>query len=100
MALMLLCGSMPSLCAAKGWESSRIERSDAKQVARDNDVEIRTARDMVIVSTNHTVQIKVFTILGQQVSSETLGAGTHHFTAPAHGVYIIKVGDITCKVAL
>lgn len=99
--LLLTAGAAaPCAYAAKGWESGKTERTDSRHIAREGDVEIRAARDVIIVNTNHTVQIKVFTILGQMVSSETLGPGIHHFTVPAHGVYLIKVGDLTCKVAV
>ena len=55
---------------------------------------------MIIITTNHPVQVKVFTILGRLVSSETAPAGKSQLALPAHGVYIVKVGDLTCKVAV
>ncbi len=69
-------------------------------MARDTDLEIRTSSGIIIVSANHPVQIKVFTILGRLVNSETLSAGKSQLQLPAHGVYIVKVGDLTCKVAV
>lgn len=90
----------PVVAFAKGWEQPRTERSDARHVVRDSDIEIKAARGVIIVTSSHAVQIKVFTILGQLISSETLPAGTHQLTVQAHGVYIVKAGDLTCKVAL
>lgn len=97
---MLLCVPATAMSAPRGWETVKTERPDAKPVARDSEIEIKTARGVIIVSSNHSVQVKVFTILGQLISSDTVGAGTSQLLLGAHGVYIVKAGDITCKVAL
>ena len=96
LAAMLL-GS--PLCEAKGWEAVRADVSGLNSVAHDEDVEIRVAPGHVVVVASQQVQIKVFTILGQVVSSETLPAGTSRLPL-SHGVYIVKVGALTCKVAV
>lgn len=96
LAAMLL-GS--PLCGAKGWEAVRADVSGLNYVAHDEDVEIRVAPGHVVVVASQQVQIKVFTILGQVVSSETLPAGTSRLPL-SHGVYIVKVGDLTCKIAV
>ncbi|MBD5262059.1 MAG: T9SS type A sorting domain-containing protein [Bacteroides sp.] len=98
MALMALCLS-PSLCDAKGWEAVRVDVSGLNSVAHDEGVEIRVAPGHVVVVASQQVQIKVFTILGQVVSDETLPAGTSRLPL-SHGVYIVKVGDLTCKIAV
>lgn len=89
----------PALCEAKGWEAVRADVSGLSSVANDNDVEIRVAPGHLVVVASQSVQIKVFTILGQVVSSETLPAGTSRLQL-SHGVYIVKVGDLTCKIAV
>lgn len=86
--------------APRGWEPVKSERADSKVVARETDVEIRAANGMIIVSTNHPAQIRIFTILGREVNSEILPAGRSQLVLPAHGVYIVKVGALTCKVAV
>lgn len=96
-ALMI---AVPAYPAPKGWEQIKTERADAKAVVRETDIEIKSANNVIIINTNHTVQIKVFTILGRLVSNETLPAGRSQLILPAHGVYIVKVGDLTCKVAV
>lgn len=100
--LMALAALMPvpAAAASKGWEVVKEERSDAKSVVRDTELEIKSASGLIIINTNHAVQVKVFTILGRLVSSETVAAGRSQLQLPAHGVYIVKVGDLTCKVAV
>lgn len=77
----------------------RADVSGLSSVARDNDVEIRVSPGHVVVIASQPVQIKVFTILGQVVSNESLPAGTSRLPL-SHGVYIVKVGDLTCKIAV
>ena len=98
--LIAAMSATPAYAASKGWEQIKTERADAKPVVRDTELEIKTASGLIIVNTNHPVQIKVFTILGRLVNSETLQQGKSQLQLPAHGVYIVKVGGLTCKVAV
>lgn len=91
--------AMPAEAAPK-WEAVKTERTDAKSIVKETELEIKTASSTIIVTANHSVQIKIFTILGRLVSSETLPAGTSQLQLPAHGVYIVKAGALTCKVAI
>lgn len=86
--------------ASTRWETPRQERQDVRLVVREGDVEIKAAKGVIVVSSPKPVQIKVFTILGQLVSQETLPAGTSQLNISSHGVYIIKTAEITCKVAI
>ncbi len=99
-AALLAVTSAGASAASKGWEPVKSEYHDAKSVAKEDEVEIKTASSLIIVTASHPVHIKVFTILGRLVSEETLQPGTSQLTVGAHGVYIVKVGEITCKVAL
>ncbi|MDE6027767.1 MAG: T9SS type A sorting domain-containing protein [Muribaculaceae bacterium] len=92
--------AIPAEGASNKWEVLKAERSDAKTVVKETEIEIKTASSTIIVTSNHSVQIKVFTILGRLLNNETLPAGTNQLTLPAHGVYIVKIGNLTCKVAV
>lgn len=95
----LLAAPVASSCFGKGWEPVRTDVSGLNHVASSNEVEVRMAPGQVVVSSSQQIQIKVFTILGQLVSNETLPAGVNRL-ALSHGVYIVKVGDLTCKIAV
>ncbi|MDE6294612.1 MAG: hypothetical protein K2M03_00945 [Muribaculaceae bacterium] len=97
---LLLCCASHSYAATPKWETLKGERTEVPVVARDTDVTIKTAKGIIIVTANKPVQIKVFTILGQLISNETLPAGTSQLNVGSHGVFIVKTGDLTCKVAL
>lgn len=92
--------SQPVYAAAKDWEQPKTEHRDAKSIVKEAEIEILTAPSTIIVVSSHQVQIKVFSILGRLISAETLQPGTSQLTVGAHGVYIIKAGELTCKVAV
>lgn len=100
-ALLIMAAAfvMPVGASAR-WETLRTERTDVRSVARDSDIEIKATKGVIQITTNRPQQVKIYTILGRLVSSETVVAGTSQFIVKSHGVYIIKAGDLTCKVAL
>ena len=68
--------------------------------ARSTDgIEIYQRNGAIIIRTQHTVQVKVFTILGQLVSQATLSPGASELRLN-RGIYMIKIGNITQKVAI
>lgn len=89
-----------SVAASPKWETPKTERTEIPVAARDTDVTIRATKGTIIVTANKPVQIKVFSILGQLISNETLPAGTSQLNVSTHGVFIVKTGELTCKVAL
>ena len=102
-AILLLAVSAVPLTAEAApnkWESLKSERTDAKTVVKETEIEIKTASSTIIVTSNHQVQIKIFTILGRLVCSDSHPPGTNQLTLPAHGVYLVKIGNLTCKVAV
>lgn len=101
--ILITIGILPTLPiagASKTWEPVKTERSDAKSIIRDTDIEIKAASGVIIISCNHPTQIKIFTILGRLVNNETLPPGRSQLQLPTHGVYLVKIGDLTCKVAV
>ncbi|MDE6297590.1 MAG: T9SS type A sorting domain-containing protein [Muribaculaceae bacterium] len=98
--LTVFAVSFTAEAAPNKWESLKTERTDAKTIVKETEIEIKTASSTIIVTSNHSVQIKIFTILGRLVSSDSLPPGTNQLTLPAHGVYLVKIGNLTCKVAV
>lgn len=99
MALLLTMGGSFCYAAPKGWEQARTERADLKTVVKDTDIEIKTSRGLIQITVNRPTQIKVVTILGRTIGSDTVSAGSYEIHL-AHGVYILKVGEETFKVAV
>lgn len=98
--VIFLCALL-SEGAAPRWESvdspGRIfteQRADAEAV----DVAVRDS--CIYVTSPRQVSVKVFTILGQLISQETLPAGTHRLQMSAKGIYILKLGTTTRRVTI
>lgn len=92
--------SFTAYSAPAKWEVVKNERTDVKTVVKDSETEIKAARGVIVIHTTKPTQVKVYTILGQLVNRETLQAGQSQMNVSAHGVYIIKTPELTCKVAL
>lgn len=99
LAISLLMLPAAGLAAPK-WEMPKTERTELPVVAHDTDVTVKAAKGVIVVTSNKPVNVKIFTILGQQISNDTLPAGTSQLTLSSHGVFIVKIGELTCKVAL
>lgn len=101
LSALLLCASvLPLSLEAKGWDPLKSERSDVKKVGGDRDVEVKATRGVIMLNINRTVNIKIFSILGTLIANDVLQPGIYQFVVPAHGVYIIKAGEMTYKLAL
>ncbi len=102
--MLLFAAMIPPAVYASGesisWETMTGTTVEAKSVAKESGIEILAAPSCIIVNSPRQVQIKVFSILGRLVSSETLQPGSSRLRIAAHGVYIVKAGEITCKVAI
>lgn len=96
----MLAGASGIGVSAKGWEAVKGDAPVSKVVVKETEYEIKASSGFILVSTTQPIQIRVFTILGRLISNDTLPAGISRLQLPAHGVYIIKVGDTTCKVAV
>lgn len=97
LGLMVL---QPAVADAKAWEAiSGDKAAEGKVIAREQEVEVRTGRNTIIVTTTKPTQVKIFTILGQLLSAETV-SGSARYHIAQHGVFIVKAGELTCKVAL
>ena len=97
-AIMATAGA-PSVFA-KGWEPVKSEKTQGQKVISDSEVEIRSGSGTIFITTSKNVNIKIFTILGSRIAEDNLAPGTYQFAVPTHGVFIIKAGTLTCKVAL
>lgn len=69
------------------------------QISTDG-IEIFSKDGNIVVKLQQKAQVKVFTILGQLVSQAELNAGTSVLKINSRGIYIVKVGNVTQKVAM
>lgn len=76
-------------------------RNNIADVQRQKEtVEITGNNLTITIKTSHRISVRVFTILGQTVSVATLNPGTSELKVGSRGIYIVKIGNFTQKVAL
>lgn len=101
-ALAITFGTAEGYAAIRSWESVKSEQGVAlaKIVAKNTDIEVRAGKGVIYVTTTRPINIKVFTILGQPIAQDHLPQGTSQLILGTHGVFIVKAGDATFKVAV
>ncbi len=99
LALLFLTAVAPAY-GASAWESAErhggipIENIDAEQP------EISVRDGFVYITASTAVTVKVYTILGQLISQETVPAGTFRLRLPSRGIYILKAGSETKRITI
>ena len=93
--LVILILGLSSLLsgAAARWEA--VDAPDPEAQA-----EMAVRENYIYIATPRSVNVKVFTILGQLISQSTLPAGIHRLPMSAKGIYIIKIGSSTRRVTI
>lgn len=101
--LLAIIGFASQAVAQMQWReaSSEFQASASTEARLNSDgVEIFSKDGYIVVKLPQKEQVKVFTILGQLVSQADLNAGTSMLKLNSRGIYIVKVGNVTQKVAL
>lgn len=102
-AFVVVMGLLSSATAsASDWERLGAAQTPVAQNVETSDQTpyIRTeVRDGYLYLTiERDAPVKVFTILGQLVTSQQLGAGRWRLPLKARGIYILKIGPVTRRV--
>lgn len=100
LAFLLSIGIFTATAASHQWAPLRVDTAGSKEIVADEEIQIHTLPSTIILHLSQTSKVEIFTILGRVVNLETLPAGSYEFHADTHGIYIVKIGDLTCKVAL
>ena len=85
------------------WRPARdavIEGPSLNNPDTSNGIAIYTGNRSIIIITDHRVEVRVFTILGQSVSHDEIPPGASILKINTRGIYIVKIENITQKVAL
>ena len=101
-AILLLVVATGTIPAASAWKDTYVTTSmNPVNNPRANDgIEVYTRPGALIVRCPERTNVIVMTILGQTISKATINAGTHELRIGTHGIYILKLGDTTVRVAL
>ena len=63
-------------------------------------VKIYGGNGTITIVTPKRINVKVYTILGQIVSQATLQPGTSELRLGSRGIYLVRIGNLTQKVAV
>lgn len=102
-AILVLSAGLAS-GAAPRWEG--VNNPDVALVAStsgpfaEGGFDVAVKDGYIYVACSKPTQVKVFTILGQLISQETLPAGTHRLRIASKGIYILKTADSTRRVTI
>lgn len=91
----ILCGCLVSVCPqsyALGKEPTTLGDSD--------EAEVTVRGQYIYVTTTRAMTIRLYSILGQLVTQQSVQGGTTRIKAPARGVYILKAGSVTRRVTI
>lgn len=105
-AMAALTASALSCGAAAGWESAdrvmtAAERAAVERAAdADAPAEVWVRDGYVYITAQRPVTVKIFSILGQLISQETVPAGTYRLHLASRGIYILKAGTLTRRITL
>ena len=63
-------------------------------------IEIYGRNGIITIVTPKRITVRVYTILGQMVSQATLQPGTSELRLGSRGIYLVRIGNMTQKVAI
>ena len=63
-------------------------------------IEIYGRNGTITIVTPKRINVRVYTILGQMVSQATLQPGTSELRLGTRGIYLVRIGNLTQKVAI
>lgn len=89
-----------ALGAPPRWENVDVPPRTVEQRVETDTPEIAVVDGYIYVTSSRPVAVKVFTILGQLVSQESIPAGVNRLRLNAKGIYILKIGSLTRRVTI
>jgi len=102
LVLVLGLGLESAVLAEVQWrETNREVQGKTWNDPRTSDgIEIYGNRGTITIVTPKRITVRVYTILGQIVSQSTLPSGTFELKLGTRGIYLVRIGNITQKVAI
>ena len=100
MLLTLGLGNV-ALAEIQWHETNREVQGKSLNDPRQSDgVEIYGRNGVITIVTPKRVTVRVYTILGQLLSQATLPVGTSELKVGSRGIYLVRIGNLTQKVAI
>ena len=102
LALVLALGLENAALAEVQWrETNKDVQGKMWNDPRQSDgIEIYGRNGTITIVTPKRSNVRVYTILGQMVSQATLQPGTSELRLGSRGIYLVRIGNLTQKVAI
>ena len=102
LSLVLTLGLNNMALAEVQWrETNREVQGRTWNDPRSSDgIEIYGRNGTITIVTPKRITVRVYTILGQIVSQATLQPGTSELRLGTRGIYLVRIGNLTQKVAI
>lgn len=104
--LLLLCAALAYVEAPAqsrySWKEAQTElpSKPANNPKMNDGIEIYTRPGVIVINTPEKTTVTILTILGQTISTATILAGSYELNLRTKGIYIVKVGNHTVRVAI
>ena len=100
--LVLGMGLQSAVFAEVQWrETNREVQGKSWNDPKTSDgIEIYGRNGTITIVTPKRITVRVYTILGQIVSQATLQPGTSELRLNSRGIYLVRIGNMTQKVAI
>ena len=99
--LLLAVSAVAAPAGPPAWEHvANPPREVVQMVTPESSTEIVVADGYIFVYVARPTVVKLFSILGQPIATETLPAGVHRLRLASRGIYILRAGSITRRVTL
>lgn len=86
--------------AAPAWEDVNAPAVPVTEHLDAENISIAVKDGYLYVTASATVEIRIFSILGQLISKNTLQPGTWRLKLPAKGIYVLKAGTTTRRITI
>ena len=102
LAMILALGLGNAALAEIQWhETNREMTGKSLNDPRTSDgIEIYGSNGTITIVTPKRINVRVYTILGQMVSQATLQPGTSELRLGSRGISLVRIGNLTQKVAI
>ena len=102
LALVLSLGLENAALAEVQWrETNKDVQGKMWNDPRQSDgIEIYGRNGTITIVTPKRINVRVYTILGQMVAQATLQPGTSELRLGSRGIYLVRIGNLTQKVAI
>ncbi len=98
--LLLLLATTFQGSAAIHWESMNTPVSQEIEMINTEQSRLGSASGCIYITVDQRIEVKVFTILGQMVITQTLEPGTYRLPISSRGIYIVKIGSSTHRIII